>query len=117
MFAIKSEAKLNSTESKQNDTQSITNKLLLIYKKLKNIARAEINPKNKFKLASLKNNQLNQIKSIESGMNLCLLAYEPDEKCLEQKIQILTQINTLLNNYSQLMRKKYSDDDFSKFFE
>ena len=113
MFALKSETKSEQVENKKLGYQNITNKLLVIYKKLKNIAKVEISSKNKFKLANLKNDQLGQIKSIESDMNLCLLAYEPDEKFLNQKMQILTQINTLLNEYSKLI----TQDDFSKFFE
>ena len=117
MFALKSELKLDKDENKKLDNQLVTDKLLLIYKKLKNIAKAEIQSKKKLKLANLKNEQLSQIKSIESDMDLFLLAYESDKKHLSQKIQLLTQINMLLNDYSGLLRKDYSNDDFSKFFE
>jgi hypothetical protein len=117
MFALKSELKPVKDENKKSDNQSITDKVLITYKKLKNIAKTEINSKNKFKLANLKNEQLNQIKSIESNTGLFLVAYEPDKKHLNQKIQILTQINMLLNDYSKLIGKNPSSDDFSKFFE
>ncbi len=113
MFALQSESKPSKDENKKSGNQSITNKLLLVYKKLKNIAKAEINSKNKFKLAKLKDEQLSRIKLIESDMDLFLIAYESDKQCFNQKIQILTRINKLLNDYSKLI----AEDDFSKFFE
>ena len=117
MFAVKSESSPGKYENKKLDNKSITDKLLLVYKKLKNIAKSEINSKNKFKLANLRNDQLTRIKSIEYDMDLFLIAYETDKKNFNKKIQILTQVNILLNDYSNLMTKSNSSDDFSKFFE
>lgn len=84
MFALKSEAKLTYSQNNKFNSQSVVDKILLSYKRLKKIAKSEINSKDKIK-----------------------------DDSLEQKIQILTQINNLLNDYSKLLTK----DDFSKFFE
>ena len=113
MFALKSDLKLENIQNTKLNPEKISDKLLVIYKKLKNIAKSEINSKNKFKLANLKADQINQINSIEFNMGLCFVAYELDSELLNNKIQILTQINKLLNDYSKLITK----DDFSKFFE
>ena len=113
MFALKSDLKLENIQNTELNPEKISDKLLVIYKKLKTIAKSEINSKNQFKLANLKADQINQVKSIESNMGLCFVAYELDTKLLNDKVQILTQINKLLNDYSKLITK----DDFSKFFE
>ena len=112
MFALKSENKSNTTETKNSKKSNVTDKILFIYKKLKKIAQYELNLKNKFKLADLNNARLNKLKSLESDLGICLVAYEEDNFS-SQKLQILTQINSLLNDYSKLITK----DDFSKFFE
>ena len=113
MFALKSETKSTQLRNNKFDSQSVVDKVLLIYKKIKKIAKSEINLKNKFKLANLTNNQLGYLKSLESDLGFCLVAYKGEDDSLGQKIQILTQINNLLNDYSKLL----SQDDFSKFFE
>lgn len=113
MFALQSEKKLETFKTKDLTTQNITDNLLLIYKKLKKIAKSEISLKNKFKLADLTNNQLSQLKSLETDLGFCLVAYKGENDSSGQKIQILTQINNLLNDYSKLLTR----DDFSKFFE
>ncbi len=88
MFALESENKLEIVENEKLNTKNVIDKILLIYKKLKKIAKYEINSRDNF---------------------------------LNQKIQILTQINQLLNDYSKLVpqneNKNNSSDDFSKFFE
>ena len=113
MFALKSETNLKVVEDKNLNIQGVTDKILIIYKKLKKIARVEINSKTKFEPAKLTSQELNQLKSLESSVGLCLVAYKEGNDLSEQKIQILNQINKLLNDYSGLI----TQDDFSKFFE
>ena len=121
MFALKSENKLKVVEHKNSGIQSVRDKILFIYKKLKKIAKHEIKSKTKFKPANLTNQQLNQLKSLESGIGLCLVAYEDKDNFLKQKVEILNRINNLLNDYSKLVtqgeKKADSNEDFSKFFE
>ena len=121
MFALKSENKLEIVEHKNPGTQDIRDKILFIYKKLKKIAKHEIKSKTKFKPANLTNQQLNQLKSLESGIGLCLVAYEDKDDSLKQKVEILNRVNNLLNDYSKLVtqgkKKADSNEDFSKFFE
>ena len=121
MFALKSENKLEIVENKNHTTHSVRDKILYIYNKLKKIAKSEINSKNKFKPANLTNSQLNQLKSLESNIGLCLVAYEDKDNFLKQKVEILNRINNLLNDYSKLIaqneKKIDSNEDFSKFFE
>lgn len=116
MFA---ERNLEIVENKNVSTQSITDKIFSVYKKLKKIAKHEINARDKFKVAKLNHEQLRQLKSVESNIGLYLVAYQGDDSFINQKIQILTQINQLLNNYSKLIAQdqKNNCDDFSKFFE
>ena len=121
MFALKSGNKLEIVENKNPATQSVRDKILFIYKKLKKIAKHEIKSKTKFKPATLTNQQLNQLKSLESSIGLCLVAYEDKDDFLKQKVEILNQINNLLNDFSHLVtqgeKKANSNEDFSKFFE
>ncbi len=113
MFALKSNTRSTHSQNDKFNSQAVVDKILVAYKKLKKIAKFEISLKNKFKLANLTSNQLGQLKSIESNLGFCLVAYNEEDDFLGQKIQILTQINNLLNDYSKLLTK----DDFSKFFE
>ena len=121
MFALKSEKKLELIENKNLTTQSVTDKILSIYKKLKKIAKHEVTSRDRFKVAKLNHEQLNQLKSIELNIGFHLVAYEENDKFSDQKIQILTQINQLLNNYFKLItqdkEKNNLSDDFSKFFD
>ena len=119
MFALKSKNKLEVVENKNSSTHTVRDKILFIYNKLKKIAKSEINSKNKFKPANLTNSQLNQLKSLELNIGLCLIAYEDKDDFLKQKVEILNRINNLLNDYSKLIAapQNNTNDDFSKFFE
>lgn len=125
MFALKTEKSFDDSKKRDSSSPGLKDKILIIYKKLKKIANCEFNTKNKFKLATLSSEELIKLKSFESNLNLSLLAYEDDQKKLNkkklnEKIEILNQINNLLNNYFKLSGdngKRYTNEDFSKFFE
>ena len=120
MFALKTKKSFDNSKKKDLSTSGLKDKILIIYKKLKKIANYDFNSKNKFQLAALSSEQLVKLKSFESNLHLGLLAYEDDQKKLNEKIEILNQINDLLNSYCKLSdnnRKRYTNEDFSKFFE
>src|SRR3989338_10703151 len=89
---------------KITETPDVLKTILSVYKKLKDIAKDEFNPKLKYKVAELSGSQLQKVKDFENNLNCCLVVYSAD-RALElenEKLNILNKINQLLNQYSAL---------------
>ncbi len=120
MFAIKSENKVQDTNTNQDYSKLLKDKILLVYKRLKSVAKSELRTKSKFKLAQLSDDKVNKLKSLETGMGCFLVAYNYDNELTKKKVEILNRINLLLNQYSNLAQvpsEKKTQDDFSEFFQ
>ena len=105
-----------------NKTENLFTKILFAYKKLKEIAKYESDLSSEFQIARLHPEQLEKLKSLESNLGYCLIAYEQQLHLKNKKSEILNKISLLLNEYSKLCKssknqRKTTLDDFAKFFE
>ena len=118
MFASNTAEVLNF-EKKEASSDALKS-ILLIYKKLKDIARIESNIKPKYKIAYLTNEQLQRVKHLEDNIQHCLVAYDVESKTSLKKHNILNQIQQLLNEYINLLKaskQNIVDNSFSELFE
>ncbi|GEM_PF-5528661 len=117
MFASNTAEVLNF--EKKSESPEALKSLLIIHKKLKEIARIESNIKPKCKIAKLTQEQLQSIKNLEGNINHCLVAYDTDNALNYKKHKILENIQALLDSYKILLQSCKSnkqDDSFNKLF-
>ena len=124
MFSSNTAEVINIQTKKNADKAHIDkdlfSKLLMLHKKLKVVAQYESITKSKYKVASLSQSQLDNIKMLESKSGYSLLAFEQDLEVDENKNMILNRIDSLLDEYLSYCKPEKSNkssDDFNKFFD
>lgn len=118
MFASSTAEVINLQKNKK--PQNVFSTILLLHKKLKEVAQYESLSNTDYKLAKLSSLQVEKIKSLELGLGCHLVAFEYDSSIDENKCMILNRISSLLDEYFSICKTKKnekSDSDFSKFFE
>ena len=106
------------TKKKNTKKTDVFSNILLVYKKLKEAALYESMTKSKYKVARLNQEELNQLKSLESRLGYSFVAYENDKSQEEDKLMLLNRISSLLDEYLSFCRQvKKQDDSFNEFFE
>ena len=118
MFASTKVKLINS--NKNYTKEEVLNEILLVYKKLKEIARKENEEKISGKIAELTPEQIGAIRQLESRLSINLIAYENPTEVNSLKVMVLNKVKKLLEEYLIITCENYksvSIDDFNAFFE
>lgn len=107
---------------KKDQIQDLFTTILVVHKKLKEVARFESLAKPKLKVAKLSKDNLEKVRALESLIGYSLIAYESDLQLDEDKAMILNRVSSLIDEYLSMCKlpskeKSNKDDGFNGFFE